>query len=143
MNQVNLHLALKDLEGGVFYPSDYAGLLWFQWYLKLKHFKPNLCSKEVSLCVRYVFIYIQTSECMAVKKNNLCITSCSDTSHSHMHSHLCLCMRKYLTTLHSLSLHTDTQRATREHRLLGSFAKGGVSIGSYLPNYLSYSSFYR
>lgn len=29
MNQMNLHLALKDLEGG-HNPPDYAGLLWLQ-----------------------------------------------------------------------------------------------------------------
>lgn len=29
MNEMNLHLALKDLEGGE-RPPDYAGLLWLQ-----------------------------------------------------------------------------------------------------------------
>ena len=110
---MNLHLALKRF-GGRPDPPDYAGLLWLQWCLKLKHFKPNpfqrlsvcVSSKERSLWVRFVFIYIQTPGCMAVRKN--IITLWKEN------------IGNIAFFVIALVLHTDTKRATREHQLFAS-----------------------
>lgn len=106
-------------------PPDYAGLLWLQWCLKLKAFQTKpvwLCvcveSKEVSLWVWFVFIYIQTPVCMAVKKN---ISSYVHIQQSFTHARICA-WKKYRGKTHNIAffvialvLHTDTQRAPRQN----------------------------
>lgn len=94
----------------------------FQQHLLLKHLKPT-CSgsplwfEEARLMVS-LFIYIQTSVCMAVKKNNL--SHCVQIQVVHTCTYLCLCMKKNISESHNIAFfviallqHTDTQRATK------------------------------
>lgn len=73
-----------------------------------------------------MFIYIQTLVCMAVKK--IYHIMFIYNSHSHMHRFV-LVHEKILETHNiaffviALVLHTDTQRATREHPLFASSTK--------------------
>lgn len=84
-----------------------------------------------------VFIYIQTSVCMAVekKKNNLCITLCSDTNCAHMHLFVLVHGKKgksqhcFLLSLHfySTEIHKEPQI---NHKQLPLFTNSAMTIGS-------------
>ncbi len=145
---MNLHLALKDLGEGGAQPS------WLCWTVlasvtsQIKAFQTKPVSvsvsgvKKLASRMHFVFIYIQTPVCSAVKKNTSLYVHIQQSSTLAL---ICACPWKNigkLTMSHSLLLHLYCKQIHRDTReqLLASSTKHGWRI-SYLPKCVNNSSF--
>lgn len=114
MDQMSLHLALKNLRE-VLNPPDDAGLLWLQSQIKAfqtQTFTMCCWSKELSLQVQFVFIYLQTSVCMAVEKITY-VSHYFQIQQSFAHAQTCWCMRNEHDSAFVIALAQIHKKASR------------------------------